>query len=119
MPGSARRAGHRSEAGVPRAAERFPMGRDSVPPVVPRRAPHVNQGAARAPGSARERRIATLLFADIVGFTGLNEAHDPELVQAWVARAFDGLSDEVGRYEGLVEKFAGDAMLALFGVPRL
>jgi class 3 adenylate cyclase len=55
----------------------------------------------------------------MVGFTGLNEAHDPELVQALVASAFDRLSLEVARYEGLIEKFAGDAMLALFGVPQV
>jgi len=70
-----------------------------------------------APGQ-RERKVATILFADLVGFTSLNEAHDPELVQALVARAFDRISVEAERYEGLIEKFAGDAMLALFGVPQ-
>jgi class 3 adenylate cyclase/tetratricopeptide (TPR) repeat protein len=58
-----------------------------------------------------------MVFADLVGFTSLNESSDPELVQALVTRAFDRLSAEVGRYEGAVEKFAGDAMLAVFGVP--
>lgn len=58
-----------------------------------------------------------MLFADLVGFTSLNESSDPELVQALVTRAFDRLSAEVARYEGTVEKFAGDAMLAVFGVP--
>ncbi len=67
----------------------------------------------------RERKIATLLFADIVGFTPLNESQDPEVVQALVGRAFDRLSVEVRRYEGLIEKFAGDAMLAVFGVPTI
>ena len=94
-------------------------------------------GAARTPGPAgaasasvstatsgeggeasrRERKVASLLFADLVGFTELNERQDPELVQALVTRAFDRLSEEVRRYEGMVEKFAGDAMLAIFGVP--
>ncbi|MEO7118103.1 MAG: adenylate/guanylate cyclase domain-containing protein [Candidatus Limnocylindrales bacterium] len=68
--------------------------------------------------SRQERKVASILFADLVGFTGLNEANDPELVQAIVAEAFDRLSQEVARYEGLIEKFAGDAMLALFGVPQ-
>ena len=58
-----------------------------------------------------------MVFADLVGFTSLNESADPELVQALVTRAFDRLSAEVARYEGTVEKFAGDAMLAVFGVP--
>jgi class 3 adenylate cyclase/tetratricopeptide (TPR) repeat protein len=66
-----------------------------------------------------ERKVATMLFADLVGFTSLNESADPELVQALVTRAFDRLSAEVARYEGLVEKFAGDAMLAVFGVPAV
>ncbi|MET1231389.1 MAG: AAA family ATPase [Candidatus Limnocylindrales bacterium] len=65
----------------------------------------------------RERKIASMVFADLVGYTSLNEAADPELVQALVTRAFDRLSTEVARYEGTVEKFAGDAMLAVFGVP--
>jgi class 3 adenylate cyclase/tetratricopeptide (TPR) repeat protein len=76
-------------------------------------------GRARGTASGRERKVATLLFADIVGFTGLGEAHDPELVQALVNRAFERLSAEVERYQGLVEKFAGDAMLAVFGVPSV
>jgi class 3 adenylate cyclase/tetratricopeptide (TPR) repeat protein len=69
--------------------------------------------------SARQRKVATLLFADLVGFTNLNEAHDPEVIEAVVSRTFDRLSAEVVRYEGVVEKFAGDAMLAVFGVPTV
>ncbi len=70
-----------------------------------------------SPEIGRERKVATMVFADLVGFTSLNESSDPELVQALVTRAFDRLSAEVARYEGTVEKFAGDAMLAVFGVP--
>src|SRR5687768_17353458 len=39
--------------------------------------------------SARQRKVATLLFADLVGFTNLNEAHDPEVIEAVVSRTFD------------------------------
>jgi class 3 adenylate cyclase/tetratricopeptide (TPR) repeat protein len=74
---------------------------------------------AEAPDTGRERKVATMVFADLVGFTSLNESSDPELVQALVTRAFDRLSAEVDRYEGTVEKFAGDAMLAVFGVPSV
>ncbi len=74
---------------------------------------------AGATGSGRERKVATILFADLVGFTSLNETTDPELVQALVSRAFDRLSAEATRYEGSIEKFAGDAMLAVFGVPAV
>ncbi len=69
----------------------------------------------RDPG--RERKLATLLFADIVDFTALNEAQDPELVSGLVGATFERLAREVERYEGTIEKFAGDAILAVFGVP--
>lgn len=66
----------------------------------------------------RERKYATALFADLVGSTSLAETEDPEVVQSLVGRAFDRLTEEISRYEGLPEKFMGDAVLAVFGVPR-
>jgi class 3 adenylate cyclase/tetratricopeptide (TPR) repeat protein len=70
-----------------------------------------------APGTRKERKFAATLFADIVGSTSLAELEDPEVIQSVVSRAFDRLSEEVERYGGLVEKFMGDAILAVFGVP--
>lgn len=66
----------------------------------------------------KERKFATALFADLVGSTALAEQEDAEIVQSVVGRTFDRLSEEVARYEGLLEKFMGDAVLAVFGVPR-
>ncbi|MEA2556576.1 MAG: hypothetical protein QOG88_114 [Actinomycetota bacterium] len=66
----------------------------------------------------RERKYATAVFADLVGSTSLAETEDPEVVQSLVGRAFDRLTAEISRYEGLPEKFMGDAVLAVFGVPR-
>ena len=66
----------------------------------------------------KERKFATALFADLVGSTALAEREDPEVVQSVVGRAFDRLAEEVERYEGVLEKFMGDALLAVFGVPR-
>jgi class 3 adenylate cyclase/tetratricopeptide (TPR) repeat protein len=66
----------------------------------------------------KERKFATALFADLVGSTTLAEREDPEVVQSIVGRTFDRLAKEVGRFEGLLEKFMGDAVLAVFGVPR-
>ena len=66
----------------------------------------------------KERKFATALFADLVGSTTLAEREDPEVVQSVVGRAFDRLAEVIGRYEGLLEKFMGDAVLAVFGVPR-
>jgi class 3 adenylate cyclase/tetratricopeptide (TPR) repeat protein len=77
-------------------------------------------GAALPAGKAparRERKFATALFADLVGSTALAEREDPEVVQSLVGRAFDRLAQEVQRYGGVVEKFMGDAVLAVFGVP--
>ena len=72
-----------------------------------------------APAPARkERKFATALFADLVGSTSLAEHEDPEVVQSVVGRTFDRLAVEIGRYEGLLEKFMGDAVLAVFGVPK-
>ncbi len=66
----------------------------------------------------KERKYATALFADLVGSTTLAEKEDPEVVQAVVGRTFDRLAQEVRRFEGLLEKFMGDAVLAVFGVPK-
>ena len=75
--------------------------------------------AAPAEPRRKERKFATALFADLVGSTTLAEREDPEVVQSVVGRTFDRLAEEIGRYEGLLEKFMGDAVLAVFGVPRV
>jgi class 3 adenylate cyclase len=64
-----------------------------------------------------ERRIVTVLFADVVGSTALSEALDPEDVRALLARLFSIATDAVERHGGRVEKFIGDAIMAVFGVP--
>jgi class 3 adenylate cyclase len=73
---------------------------------------------ASAQSSRKERKFATALFADLVGSTSLNEREDPEVVQSVIGRTFDRFAQEIGRYEGLLEKFMGDGLLAVFGVPR-
>ena len=73
---------------------------------------------AAATGPRKERKFATALFADLVGSTSLAEQEDPEIVQSVVSRTFERLSTEVERHGGLLEKFMGDAVLALFGVPN-
>ncbi|HEY7526136.1 MAG TPA: AAA family ATPase [Candidatus Limnocylindria bacterium] len=73
---------------------------------------------ASAQSSRKERKFATALFADLVGSTSLNEREDPEVVQSVIGRTFDRFAQEISRYEGLLEKFMGDGLLAVFGVPR-
>jgi class 3 adenylate cyclase/tetratricopeptide (TPR) repeat protein len=66
---------------------------------------------------ATERKVVTTLFADLVGFTALGERYDPEDIDA-ALRGFYGLARTiVERFGGTVEKFIGDAVVGLFGVP--
>ena len=64
-----------------------------------------------------ERRLVSLLFADLVGFTTLSEARDSEEVRELLTRYFDTCQKVVGRYGGVVEKFIGDAVMAVWGAP--
>jgi class 3 adenylate cyclase/tetratricopeptide (TPR) repeat protein len=64
-----------------------------------------------------ERRVVTVLFADLVGFTTWSESLDPEQVKALVDRAFERLVRDVTAFGGRVDKIVGDAILALFGAP--
>jgi len=64
-----------------------------------------------------ERRLITALFADVSGFTALADRLDPEQLLEVIDPVISALSSVVGRYDGYVEKFAGDALMALFGAP--
>ena len=64
-----------------------------------------------------ERRLVTALFADLSGFTPLADRLDPEELLEVVDPIIGRLTNIVGRYEGYVDKFAGDALLAFFGAP--
>ncbi|MCP5024861.1 MAG: AAA family ATPase [Actinomycetia bacterium] len=64
-----------------------------------------------------ERRVATVLFADLVGFTGLAEGRDPEQVKQQVNRALERLVRVVTTFGGSVDKVLGDGILAVFGAP--
>jgi class 3 adenylate cyclase/tetratricopeptide (TPR) repeat protein len=65
----------------------------------------------------RERKVVTVLFADLVGFTARAESLDPEDVEAILRPYHDRLRFELERHGGTVEKFIGDAVMALFGAP--
>ena len=70
---------------------------------------------ARAP--VAERRLVSVLFADLVGFTTLAEGHDAEDTRELLNRYFELARDVIGRYGGTVEKFIGDAVMAVWGAP--
>jgi class 3 adenylate cyclase len=67
---------------------------------------------------AEERKVATVLFADLAGSTEFAAEEDPERVRAVLDRFYDAMSVEVERAGGTVEKFAGDAVMAAFGAPE-
>lgn len=66
---------------------------------------------------AVERRVCSILFADLVGFTPLSESRDAEEVRGILSRYFDVARTVIGRYGGTVEKFIGDAVMAVWGAP--
>jgi class 3 adenylate cyclase/tetratricopeptide (TPR) repeat protein len=75
-------------------------------------------GAQLTRTDAREvRKTVTVLFADVVGSTALGEATDPEALRARMRSYFEDLRAVVERHGGVVEKFIGDAVMAVFGIP--
>ena len=116
------------------AGERFchscgrPLGEAAGPAVtfVPGAAQPAAQHQVAQPPAAQqqvtqqqvaERRVCSVLFCDMVGFTPLSEARDPEAVRELLSRYFGVARTVVGRYGGVVEKFIGDAIMAVWGTP--
>jgi len=73
--------------------------------------------AASPPSRVEERKLATVLFADLVGSTAFASDRDPERVRAVLDRFYTAMSREIEIRGGTVEKFAGDAVMAVFGAP--
>ena len=87
-------------------------------------APGTGQAPARTPASSgandapvAERRLVSVLFADLVGFTPFAAAKDAEDVREVLSKYFDVASEVIGRYGGTIEKFIGDAVMAVWGAP--
>ena len=102
-----------SDCGTPLAGQR-PTA-PSASGAVPFQSPPPPAEAAR--DVASERRLVTVLFADLVGFTTLSEHKDPEEVRDLLTRYFDNARVLIERYGGVVEKFIGDAVMAVWGTP--
>ena len=78
--------------------------------------PAPEAGVAASPAAA-ERRLVSVLFADLVGFTAASEGRDAEDTRELLTRYFDVARTTVSRYGGMVEKFIGDAVMAVWGAP--
>ncbi len=70
------------------------------------------------PTPKAERKRITALFSDFAGYTAMTEKLDPEEVKEITSRIFEGIKKVVSKYEGFIERFAGDGVMALFGVPK-
>ena len=86
--------------------------------------PHPARAGARGgqaspiiPDGGAERRLVSVLFADLVGFTPFAEERDAEDVRETLTRYFELATDVITRYGGTVEKFIGDAVMAIWGAP--
>jgi class 3 adenylate cyclase len=74
---------------------------------------------ATLPGTSEQRKTVTVLFCDVTGSTALGEAMDPEALRTLLARYFERMKAIVELHGGTVEKFIGDAVMAVFGVPAV
>src|ERR1700681_2375255 len=77
------------------------------------------QGASGTEHSREQRKVVTILFADVVGSTSLAAQSDPEVVRSMMASYFKRIAEVAEAYGGTVEKFAGDAAMVVFGVPMV
>ncbi len=76
------------------------------------------EGEKESPEAEGGRKYVTVLFSDLSGYTAMSEQLDPEEVKEIMSRIFGEIAQIVAKYEGFIEKFVGDAVMALFGVPK-
>src|SRR5437870_13832553 len=81
------------------------------------RCAHCGAELATPEAAREERKVVSVLFADLVGFTSRSERLDPEDVRATLSPYYARLRGELERFGGTVEKFIGDAVMAVFGAP--
>ena len=82
-----------------------------------RRLAALQKAEAPNPSLDGERKLVTVMFADISGFTALSEKMDPEAVRDLMNACFERLVPVIEKYDGTMDKFIGDEIMALFGAP--
>ncbi|HLX35718.1 MAG TPA: adenylate/guanylate cyclase domain-containing protein [Candidatus Limnocylindrales bacterium] len=100
-------------AGAPSPASSAGAAPATRPAAAPATAPAVGVGTT----PVAERRLVSILFADLVGFTTISEGRDHEEVRELLSRYFESSREIIERYGGTVEKFIGDAVMAVWGAP--
>ncbi|MCX4744428.1 AAA family ATPase [Kitasatospora sp. NBC_01287] len=78
-----------------------------------------SMGSIAAPTRAEERKVVTVVFCDLVGSTALSGRLDPEALRSVTLRYFELMSSQLLAHGGTVEKFIGDAVMAVFGIPAM
>src|SRR5205823_121139 len=100
-------------------AQRAMLGDAVVDPAIAALRQQISQTTAAIEKEAPEdeRKLVTIVFADISGFTALSEKKDPEEVRELMNACFQSLVPIVQKYQGMIDKFIGDEIMALFGAP--
>src|SRR2546428_2675682 len=94
-----------------------PVGAAPSPIVAPPRGPSLQVGTQAADALEEQRKVVSVMFADISGSTPLAERLDPEEMRAILASYFSALAREIQRFGGTIDKYIGDAVMAVFGAP--
>ena len=101
----------------PKCGQRLPSSASGTDTTTAGPSPQPASGSTPPPERESDRRPVTVLFADLSGFTTLSERLDPEDVRALQSDLFKEMSETIQRFEGFVEKYVGDAVMAVFGAP--
>lgn len=109
--------GKRFELGCPACGALIPSGKKFCGECGHRLMIHGTQ-APNQPSIDSERKNVTVLFSDMSGYTSLTERLDPEDVKDLMSRIFGEITQVIAKYEGFIERFIGDAVMAVFGVPK-
>ena len=112
------RSGEKLELDCPQCGKTFPLLAKFCDECG-KRLGEVAEAETVEPEVEGERKHVTVLFSDMSGYTAMSEKLDPEEVKDIMSRIFGDIAQVVTKYEGFIERFIGDAVMALFCVPKV